>query len=71
MKLLFSSNGFDWRLLETLWPLDGGYSTLAAIEQDGDGSVTRYMTFFEAGGLFSGRQALLINNFTVPAGGYN
>lgn len=71
MKLLFSSNGFDWRLLETLWPFDGGYSTLAAIEQDEDGNVTRYMTFFEAGGLFSGRQALLINNFTVPAGGYN
>ena len=71
MKLLFSTNGFDWELLETLWPFDGGYSTLGALEIDEhDGSVMRYATFFEAGGLFSGRQALLFNNFTVPVPGY-
>jgi hypothetical protein len=71
MKLLFSPDGFTWRLLETLWPFDGGYSTLGAIEIDEhDGSVLRYMTFFEAGGIFSGRQALVFNNFTVPTGGY-
>ena len=70
MKLLYSKDGFHWRLLETLWPFDGGYSTTAAVEVAPDGSVVRFATLFEAGGLFSGRQALLFNNFSVPAAGY-
>jgi hypothetical protein len=70
MKLLYSKDGFKWRLIETLWPFDGGYSTTAPLEVAPDGSVVRFATFFEAGGLFSGRQALLFNNFSVPAAGY-
>jgi len=70
MKLLYSKDGFTWRLLRTLWPFDGGYSTTAPLELAPDGSVVKYGTFFEGGGLFSGRQALLFNNFTVPTGGY-
>ena len=70
MKLLYSRDGFDWRLLKTLWPFDGGYSTTAPLEVAPDGSVVRFATFFEAGGLFSGRQALLFNNFSVPSNGY-
>ena len=71
MKLLFSKDGITWRLLKTLWPFDGGYSTTAAIEMDATtGVVTRYATFFEGGGLFSGRQVLVYNNFTVPPDGY-
>jgi len=34
MKLLFSKDGFTWRLLSTLWPFDGGYSTTAPLELD-------------------------------------
>lgn len=28
MKLLFSRDGFTWRLLRTLWPFGGGEATL-------------------------------------------
>eukprot|EP01048_Picozoa_sp_COSAG05_P018756 COSAG05_NODE_2802_length_2625_cov_1.594616_2_plen_229_part_00 len=74
MKLLFSKDGFSWRLLQTLWPFAGGYSALASLEVDPDGQVTKYAALFEAGGVFgnedSDRQALIFNNFSVPAAGY-
>lgn len=69
MKMLFSQDGFTWKLLRTLWPFAGGYSANAPLELDTEGQVTRFVTLFEAGGLFgnldSDREALLFNNFTV------
>lgn len=71
MKMLYSRDGFTWKLLRTLWPFAGGYSALAPLEVDAHGEVTRIATLFEAGGLFGGvnddRAALIFNNFTVGA----
>merc|ERR1712107_231807 len=55
----FSPDGQTWKLIKHVWPLYGGYSTVEALAYDSKGEVSQYGTFFEAGGLFGKRQAMI------------
>ena len=64
----FSPDGQHWRLIQHVWPLYGGYSTVEAIAVDeATGGVTQYGTLFEGGGLFGKRQAIIFQAFNVSA----
>jgi hypothetical protein len=68
--LLYTEDGKEWKLLRGLWPLTGGYSTLAELETDKDGAAVTYATLFEAAGLMEGDDYLVFMNFTWSKPGH-
>merc|ERR1712196_72489 len=64
VDLLWSEDSVNWRLLRRLWPLRGGYSTIAELEVDPQGNPLAYAVVFEGADLLSADAGLIFENFT-------
>ena len=66
MGLLISKDGTNWSLFKKTWPMQGMYTTAAALSVDAEGAALTYGVVFAAGSLPTSKTGTIyFMNFTA------